>query len=222
MATSGTTTFNLDVDEIIDEAFSRIGQEPTSGYEAKTARRSLNLILQSLINKGIFLWTVKLDSFTATQSTATYTLDGDAVDVIEVYIRRSGADNELVRISRQEYSLLPDKDAEGKPTQFFIERFDDSVTMTLWPVPENSTDQVFFYKKTRIEDVNKSRENVEIPIRWMEWLICELAYKLSYKRQNITPQRRVELKSMCDQAFYDAVGEEDDRTSTFLIPDTVC
>ena len=90
MATSGTTTFNMDVDEIVTEAYSRVSQEPITGFEAKTARISLNLILQSMINKGILLWTVKLSSFTTTQGDLDVTLDSDVVDVLDVYLRRDG------------------------------------------------------------------------------------------------------------------------------------
>lgn len=219
MATSGTTTFNMDVDEIVTEAYSRVSQEPITGFEAKTARISLNLILQSMINKGILLWTVKLSSFTTTQGDLDVTLDSDVVDVLDVYLRRDGMDSELVRISRQEYDLLPDKDSQGRPSQFYIDRLSDSTVMYIWNAPENSTDTIFYRKKTRMEDVSTLRNNIEVPQRWLEWVNSELAHKLSYKRQGVAAQKRMELKALADQEFAFAEGEESDRTGTRILPD---
>lgn len=220
MATSGTTSFTLDVDEIIDEAFSRCGGEPITGYEVKNARRSLNLLLQEWINRGILLWTLELTNFTTTQSDLDVTLDTDTVDILDVYHRRDGVDTELVRMSRAEYALLPDKDVEGRPTQFYVERSNlGAPVMYLWPAPENSTDSVYYYKIRRMEDVTASGETLDVPDRWLEALVAGLAHKLSYKRRSVDPQTRQELFLLYERAFNEAAGEERERAGTMLVPD---
>jgi len=141
MTTSGSRDFNMDVGEIIEEAFERCGLEVRTGYDARTARRSLNIMFADWANRGLNLWTVKQGTVTLTQGQAQETLTADVVDILEVVLRRSGTDYEVERISRGEYATLPNKSTQGRPSQFYFDRQIDPI-INLWSVPENSTDQL--------------------------------------------------------------------------------
>jgi hypothetical protein len=153
MTTSGSRDFNLDVGEVIEEAYERCGLEVRTGYDAKTARRSMNLMFADWANRGLNLWTVKEANFTVTQGTSSYALAADVVDVLDVVIRRSNTDYELQRISRGDYATVPNKTTQGRPSQFWLDRQITPV-MYLWSTPENSTDQIRYYYVRRIEDAD--------------------------------------------------------------------
>ena len=144
MATSGSRDFNLDVGEIIEEAYERCGLEVRTGYDARTARRSLNLMFADWANRGINMWTVEPGTITLTQGQAQETLTADVVDVLEIVLRRGDTDYEVERISRGDYVTLPNKTTQGRPSQFWFNRQIDPV-INLWAVPENSTDQIIYY-----------------------------------------------------------------------------
>src|SRR5210317_983763 len=127
MATSNSRDFDLDVGEIIEEAYERCGLEMRTGYDAKTARRSLNLMFADWANRGLNLWTVKQGTVTLTQGQAQETLTSDVVDILEVILRRAGTDYEVERISRGEYATLPNKTTQGRPSQFYFDRQIDPV-----------------------------------------------------------------------------------------------
>jgi hypothetical protein len=151
MTTSGTRDFNLDVAEAIEEAYERCGLEVRTGYDAKTARRSLNLMFAEWANRGLNLWTVVQDTLTLTQGQAQETLGTDVVDILEMALRRNGVDIEMERISRGEYLDFPNKTDQGRPSQFYFDR-KISPVFNLWQTPENSTDQLVYYYVRRIED----------------------------------------------------------------------
>ena len=148
MATSGSRDFDLDVAEIIEEAYERCGLELRTGYDAKTARRSLNVMFSEWANRGVNLWTVRQATLTVTSGTATYTssngLANPMNDLLEVALRRSNTDFEMERISRGDYLNIPNKSTTGRPSQFFFNR-QTSPELIVWPTPENSTDQVVYY-----------------------------------------------------------------------------
>ena len=144
MATSGSRDFNLDVAEVIEEAYERCGLEVRTGYDARTARRSLNLMFADWANRGLNLWTVSSATVTLTQGTATVTLGSDVVSILEVVLRRDNTDYVLNQISRTDYVTLPDKTTQGRPSQFWFNRQIEPV-INLWAVPENSTDQIIYY-----------------------------------------------------------------------------
>ena len=138
MATSGTNTFNLDVDQVIEEAFERCGINSRSGYDLKSARRSLNIMLAEWANRGINLWTVELRTLTLTGSTTSYTLDSDLVDILEAVLFKTSdttTDIEVDRISRAEYLNISTKSSEGTPVQYFLERGASTPTLYLYPTP---------------------------------------------------------------------------------------
>ena len=144
MTTSGSRDFNLDVAEVIEEAYERCGLEVRTGYDARTARRSLNLMFAEWANRGLNLWTVKQATQSLTQGTSAYTLTADTVvDVLEVTLRRGTTDYELTRISRGEYSTIPDKTTQGRPSQYYFDR-QIAPIINLWATPENSTDSVIY------------------------------------------------------------------------------
>ena len=136
MATSGTNTFDLDVDQLIEEAFERCGINSRSGYDLKSARRSLNIMLAEWANRGINLWTVELRTKTLTASTTSYTLDSDLVDILEAVLfttTDTTTDIEVDRISRAEYLNISKKSTEGTPVQYFLERGASTPTLYLYP-----------------------------------------------------------------------------------------
>ena len=140
MAVSGTYNFNLDIDEVIQEASEMIGGESTLANEAASARRSINLMLKDWQNRGVLLWSTSTSSFTLTTSVTSYDLDSSTINALEVVISRSDTDVKLTRITPEEYMIIPAKTQTGKPNQYTIRRGRDNPTLSVWPIPENSTD----------------------------------------------------------------------------------
>ena len=214
MATSGSRDFNLDVGEIIEEAYERCGLEVRTGYDAKTARRSLNLMFADWANRGLNLWTVKEGTFTVTQGTSSYSLAADIVDVLDVVVRRDSTDYEIERISRGDYATLPNKSTQGRPSQFWLDRQITPV-MYLWSTPENSTDQIRYYYVRRIEDADALVNTTDMPFRFYPCMVAGLAYYIAVKR---VPERVQMLKSIYEEEFQRAADEDENRTPLKLQP----
>ena len=214
MTTSGTRDFNLDVAEAIEEAYERCGLEVRTGYDAKTARRSLNLMFAELANRGLNLWTVVQDTLTLTQGQAQETLGTDVVDILEMVLRRNGVDIEMERISRGEYLDFPNKTDQGRPSQFYFDR-KISPVLNLWQTPENSTDQLVYYYVRRIEDAAQLVNTTDIPFRFYPCMVAGLAYYLAMKR---APERLQFLKAVYEEEFQRAAEEDEDRVSLKLQP----
>jgi hypothetical protein len=214
MATSGSRDFNLDVGEIIEEAYERCGIEVRTGYDAKTARRSLNLMFADWANRGINLWTVKEGTITLTQGQATETLATSVVDVLEVVLRRDGTDYEIERISRGEYVTLPNKTTQGRPSQYWLNK-QIAPIINLWATPENSTDQLIYYYLQRIEDADALVNTTDMPFRFYPCMVAGLAYYIAMKR---TPERIQLLKAVYEEEFQRAADEDEDRVPLKLQP----
>jgi len=214
MTTSGSRDFELDVADIIEEAYERCGIEVRPGYDAKTARRSLNLMFADWANRGLNLWTVKQGTITLTKGTAQQTLTSDVVDLLEVVLRRDGTDFEIQKISRGEYLTLPAKTTEGRPSQVYFDRQIDPV-MNIWPTPENSTDQLIYYYVQRIEDADTLTNTTDMPFRFYPCMVAGLAYYLSMKR---ALDRTQLLKSVYEEEFQRAADEDEARTPLKLQP----
>ena len=214
MTTSGSRDFNLDVAEVIEEAYERCGLEVRTGYDAKTARRSMNLMFADWANRGLNLWTVKEANFTVTQGTSSYSLAADVVDVLEVVIRRSSTDFEVQRISRSDYATVPNKTTQGRPSQYYLDRQITPV-MYLWSTPENSTDQVRYYYVRRIEDADTLVNTTDMPFRFFPCMVAGLAYYISMKR---APDRIQMLKTVYEEEFQRAADEDQGRTPLKLQP----
>lgn len=214
MTTSGTRVFNIDVAEAIEEAYERIGTELRSGYDARTARRSLNLMFAEWANRGLNLWTVTETVLPLVQGTSSYTLNEDVIDVLDMALRRDGTDYELNRISRSDYLDFPDKTSQGRPSQFYFNR-QVAPVITLWQTPENSTDQLVYYYVRRIEDVNTLANTTGIPFRFYPCMVAGLAYYLAIKR---APERVQMMKSIYEEEFQRAAFEDVDKVPLVLRP----
>jgi hypothetical protein len=214
MATSGSRDFNLEVAELIEEAYERCGLEVRTGYDARTARRSLNLMFADWANRGLNLWTVKQGTQALTAGTATYTLDASYTDLLEVVVRRSGTDYELDRMSRSEYLNLPNKTTQGRPSQYYYNR---QVTpeITLWATPDSSTDSLVYYYVQRIEDADALVNTTDAPFRFLPCMAAGLAYYIAMKK---APERVQLLKAVYEEEFQRAADEDEDRVSLKLQP----
>jgi hypothetical protein len=215
MTTSGSRDFNLDVAEIIEEAYERCGLEVRTGYDARTARRSLNLMFADWANRGLNLWTVGQGTTNLVQGTSTYTLGADVVDILEMVLRRDSTDFEVERISRGEYLNFPNKTDQGRPSQFFLNRQIQPV-ITLWQTPENSTDVLIYYYVQRIQDADTLVNTTDAPFRFLPCMVAGLAYYLAMKR---APERLQILKAVYEEEFQRAAEEDEDRVSLKLQPD---
>jgi hypothetical protein len=214
MTTSGTKTFTLDVTDLIEEAFERVGQEVVTGYDAKSARRSLNLLLSEWANRGVHLWTIRQEVLPLTQGVAQYTLPAYVVDVLEMVLRRDGVDIDMNRISRSEYLNFPNKAQQGRPSQFFFDR-QISPEINLWQTPDRSTDELVFYYVGRIDDAGAFTNTVEVPFRFYPALVAGLAYYLAIKRD---PMRLQFLKGFYEEEMERAASEDTDRVPLRLVP----
>lgn len=214
MATSGSTDFELDVAEYIEEAYERCGLEVRTGYDLKTAKRSMNLLFADWANRGLNQWTITQRQQVVTSSDGDYDLGTDVIDVLSMVVRRSNTDYSLERISRDTYLSIPNKTTTGRPTQFFIDR-QTTPQIKVWPVPENSTDTLIFDCLTRIEDADSMTNTVDLPFRFYPCLAAGLAYYIALKK---APDRVQMLKAMYDEEFDRAQAEDRDRASFNVSP----
>tara|TARA_R100001224_G_C4021548_1_gene149507 strand:+ start:1190 stop:1858 length:669 start_codon:yes stop_codon:yes gene_type:complete len=214
MTTSGSTNFELDVSDYIEEAFERCGLEVRTGYDLKTAKRSLNLLFADWANRGLNQWTIAQRTQTVTADDADYDLGADVIDVLSMVVRRSTTDFSMSRISRDEYLSIPNKTTTGRPTQFFIDR-QITPKIKIWPTPENSTDVLHFDCLTRIEDADTFTNTVEVPFRFYPCLAAGLAYYIAIKK---APDRIQLLKAIYDEEFDRAQAEDRDRASFNVTP----
>jgi len=218
MATSGSIDFNLDAADIIEEAYERCGLEVRTGYDARTARRSMNIMFADWANRGVNLWTVRQGTLTLVPDTATYNedngLDAGMSDILEVALRRDGTDYEVDRISRGEYLNVPNKTTSGRPSQFYFNR-QIKPEVTLWPVPDAADSLVYYYIK-RIQDIDTSKNDAEVPFRFVPCMVAGLAYYIAMKK---APDRIQLLKAVYEEEFQRAADEDEDRVSLKLQPD---
>jgi len=214
MTVSSSKDFELDVAEYIEEAFERCGLEVRTGYDLKTATRSLNLMLAEWANRGLNQWTIKQRSFTTTQADGDIDLGPDIIDVLSVVVRRSNTDFSLDRVSRDTFLSIPNKTTQGRPSQFFLDR-QVTPSLNIWPRPENSTDTVIYNALTRMDDADAQVNTLDMPFRFYPCLAAGLAYYLSIKR---SPQRTQMLKAMYEEEFERAMAEDRDRSSFNIVP----
>ena len=219
MAVSGTYNFNLDIDEVIQEASEMIGGEDTLGHEPASARRSINLMLKDWQNRGILLWTANTSTVTLTAGTTAYDLSGSTINALEVVLSRDSTDIQLTRISPEEYLLIPAPTQTGRPTQYSIRRGRDNPTLSLWPIPENSTDTLRIEIVSELQDVNRSADqNADLPKRFLPPLTCGLAYYMSMKRPLVADTRIAMLKQNYEDMLFRAMEEDRERASLYLLP----
>jgi len=216
MATSGTTTFNLQLDDIIDDAYERCGLSATrTGYQLKSARRSLNLLLSEWGNRGVHIWKVENHTQNLTAGTTTYTAPSDASDVLEMVFRNGSTDTTMTKVSRSEYQAIPNKSSQGQPTQYFIQRNLSNVTITLYLTPNTTDTQINYYYLGRIEDAGSYTNNPDAPYRFLPCMVSGLAYFLS---QKISPERTQALKLYYEDEMQRALTEDSQSTSVHIVP----
>jgi hypothetical protein len=214
MAVSGSKDFELDVAEYVEEAFERCGLEVRTGYDLKTAKRSLNLLLADWANRGLNQWTIKQRTVTMVAADGNYDLGADVIDVLSVVVRRNGTDYSLERLSRDGFLSIPNKTTQGRVNQFFLDRQVTPV-LNLWPVPDNNTDVVYYDALTRMDDADVYTNTVDMPFRFYPCLAAGLAYYIALKR---APNRVQMLKAVYEEEFDRAATEDRDRSSFNVVP----
>ena len=215
MTVSGSKDFELDVADYIEEAFERCGLEVRTGYDLKTAKRSMNLMFADWANRGLNQWTIAQKNFTVTQGDGNEPLGTDVIDILSLVIRRDGTDYALNRISRDEYLNIPTKSTVARPTQFFVDRQINPV-LQMWPLPDNNTDVVYYDALVRMDDADTYTNTAQVPFRFYPALAAGLAYYISMKR---APDRSQMLKSVYEEELNRAMDEDRDRASFRIAPD---
>jgi hypothetical protein len=238
--TTSVSTFNPNLNEIFEEAFERCGLELRTGYDFRTARRSLNFLLGEWANRGINLWTVEEGSINLVQGQTTYNLPNDTVDLLEHVIRTDSSqgpnqtDLNITRISVSTYSTIPNKLAQGRPIQVWINRQSGQTTdligatsanpqINVWPAPDQGTSlnpyYVFYYwRLKRIFDAGNGVNVPDIPFRFQNCLVAGLSYMLAVKRPEVDPQRVMALKAMYDEAWELASAEDREKAAVRFVP----
>jgi|SaaInl3SG_22_DNA_1037383.scaffolds.fasta_scaffold08743_3 hypothetical protein len=222
MATSGTYSFSMDIDEVIQEAMEMIGGETTLGEEPRSARRSINLLLQDWQNRGIQLWTINTTAVTVTTSVTAYTLDDHNIDILEAVINRRDGDNttdlQLNRISMEEYLKIPRKSQKGRPSQYAVRRERDNIVVHLWPLPDNSVDQLKLETVKYFQDVSRSSQTADISRRFLPCLTAGTAYFMSMKRPGVDMARIQMIKQEYEERLVRAQEEDSERASLLIRP----
>ena len=221
MTTSGTASFTMDLTDIVEEAFARCGAELRSGWDLRTARTSMNLLLAEWANKGINLFTLDQGAIPLVPGQATYDLPTDTVDLLEHVIRTGTGNNQsdisATRISVSTYATIPNKNSPGRPLQIFVERL-GTPRVTLWPVPDASTPYTLTYwRMRRIQDAGDGVNTPDMPFRFLPALIAGLAYYLAMKIPGALDRLMVLEKQYVD-AFDTAAAEDRERASIRLVP----
>ena len=214
MTVSGTKTFELDVTEYIEEAYERCGLEARTGYDLRTAKRSLNLMLNEWANRGINRWTIAQTTQVVTTGVASYSLGAETIDILSAVVRSSGTDYSLDRISRDDFLTIPDKSMQARVMQFYVDR-QITPTLKVWPTPDNSTDTIIFDRLVRMDDAAAQTNTLQIPFRFYPALAAGLAYYISLKK---APARTEVLKILYEEEMARAMEEDRDRASFIIQP----
>jgi hypothetical protein len=226
MTTSGTKTFNLDLGDYIEEAFERCGIEVRTGYDQRTARRSMNLLLAEWANRGLNQWTISRDSITVSPTGGVssggviYNLPEETIDIISMacrFVSTSGSQNQqdltVDRISRDYYLNIPNKLSVGRPVQFYVNR-QITPQLVIWPKPDTSY-YLIVDKLVRMDDAGSGANTIDIPFRFYPCLVAGLAYYIAMKK---APDRVQLLKAVYEEEFDRAKSEDRDRASLNLTP----
>lgn len=226
MTTSGTTAFDMDFTEIAEEAWARAGREMRSGYDLRTARRSMNLMTIEWQNRGINLWTVAEGSVSLTTGTGQYNLPADTIDLLEQVIRTNAgnvnnqSDLTMTRISVSTFATIPNKLTRGRPIQVWIDRQRDQPQINVWPVPDSNDYTFVYWRLRRIQDAGNGVETADMNFRFLPCLVAGLAYHIAMKDPDLAP--RIELlKQEYEAQFILAAGEDREKTPFRFVPTAV-
>jgi hypothetical protein len=241
MTTSGTSTFNLNLSDLIEEAFERCGAELRTGYDLRTARRSLNLLTIEWANRGINLWTIEQGSIPMVQGQIVYTLPVDTIDLLEHVVRTQTGEQQtditINRISIDTYSTIPNKNAQGRPIQVWINRQSgatypvggqpagtnpttgvDSPSINVWPAPDQNNYYTFVYwRLRRLQDAGNGVDTQDIPFRFLPCLVAGLAYHLSIKLPGAL-ERSMSLKAQYEELWQQAADEDREKAPLRIAP----
>ena len=224
MAVSGSKDFELDVADYIEEAFERCGLELRTAYDLRTARRSLNLLLAEWANRGLNQWTIQEKTIAMVEGTTSYNVDSSvstaAIDVLDAFVRQTvnseNSDIQMTRLSRSEYSAIPNKSTKGQPLQFFVDK-QISPTISVYPTPdETSKYTIHLNVLTRMDDADAATNTLQMPFRFYPCLAAGLAYYISIKKN---PERTGLLKQIYEEEFQRALDADEDRASFRITPD---
>ena len=228
MATSGSTAFNMDFTEIAEEAWERAGREMRSGYDLRTARRSMNLLTIEWQNRGINMWTIEEGFVNLIKGQVSYTLPADTIDLLEHVIRTdqgstsTQSDLTISRISMPTYASIPNKLTQGRPIQINVERLRDAPIINMWPVPEQGTALDPFYvlrywRMRRIEDAGAGVQTPDVSFRFLPCLVAGLAYYIASKDVDLAPRIPM-LQAEYERQFELAAGEDREKATLRLVP----
>ena len=223
MTTSGTTAFDMDFTEIAEEAWERAGREMRSGYDLRTARRSMNLLTIEWQNRGINMWTIDEGTVSLVSGTGEYTLPADTIDLLEQVIRTNAgnattqSDLNISRISVSTYSSIPNKLSTGRPIQVWVERLRDAPKINVWPVPDSNDYTFVYWRMRRVEDAGSGVETPDMNFRFLPCLVAGLAYQIAMKVPELTPRAQM-LKAEYDEQFNLAAGEDREKASVRFVP----
>ena len=225
MATSGTYTFNLDLGDIVEEAFERAGLVVRSGYDYRTARRSLDMLMLEWQNRGLNLWTVQEGTTSITAGTSRYALSADILDIIEAFVRTDAGsttqqvDQPLSRISVSQYAHLSNKLTQAKPLQYWLEKDPGAIAFNLWPVPDdNETYTLVYYYMQRVDDTGAvASNNMDVPSRWLPALVAGLAYHIAIKKPEVS-DRTAMLKELYEEQWVLAADADREKAALYLAP----
>jgi hypothetical protein len=230
MTTSGTSTFNLDLNDIVEEAFERCGAELRTGYDLRTARRSLNLLTIEWANRGINLWTIEQGSIPMVQGQIVYNLPVDTIDLLEHVVRtqtgQQQTDITINRISIDTYSTIPNKNAQGRPIQVWINRQSgaqnpsgvQAPNINVWPAPDQNNYYTFVYwRLRRLQDAGDGVTTQDIPFRFLPCMVAGLAYHLSLKIPGAL-ERSMGLKAQYEELWQQAADEDREKAPLRIAP----
>ena len=221
MATSGTAAFRLNVEDIITEAYERCGinAESRTGYQAVSARRSMNILFSEWANRGINYWTVQNNTLALVKDQTTpYTLPVGTIDLIDAVIRDSSTgsniDTVLNRISIADFNQLPDKTSSGKPSQYMLDK-QYTPNIYVWQIPDINDYSIVYWSINQLEDITASNEDADVPYRWSDCICAGLASKLSLK---FAPDRFQVLDQVYERSFEFAASTDNDGVTMRVRP----
>lgn len=219
MTTSGTATWNLDIVDCIEESYERAGLEMRTGYDFRTARRSLNIMSAEWSNRGLNLWTVDQQTQLLTPGVSTYVLPADTIDMIETIVRvnntGTGSDYVIERWGIGDYGAIPNKFTTGRPLKNYVQRT-IAPQYTLWPVPDLPY-TLIYWRMRRMQDAVSGTDNMDVPVRFVPALVAGLAYYIAQKRPEVTG-RLADLKAEYEYQFQLASQEDRGRESAMFVP----
>jgi len=221
MATTNTHNFNLDLNLLVEEAFERCGAELRTGYDLRTATRSLNLLTIEWANRGINLWTVETGSIPLVAGTATYNLPATTIDLMSQVIRTgtgtTQSDIAITRVSNPTYASIPSKNDTGRPIQIYLDRQAEIPTVTMWPIPNDASYTFVYWFLKRLDDAGTGVNTQHIPFRFLPCLVAGLAYYLSIKIPEAAPRISM-LKAEYEEQWLLASTEDREKATLSITP----